>query len=528
MNIKKKIGVWCLLCALMVALVPTCSTKASEDKTYFEYSGIQYQYDSDIVSKISSGYDVLIFEQHHYGSYGIANREEFRILTFDGNLYDVGIVQNGNSYYLALFDKDTGEMANVPIQYYCMSLNLDGGSYYWPPTSQHLAGEGESVVVEVHYSVYTYAHQGYNYTITPKGILYSSADIYYCDYVDSSNLSNIDKYDVMYKNDAIYSFKKWCSDANLNCSASSNESDSVIPYSFNTYWHIVRKTNTGKWLLTTIGNSALEENLTDYTLMYSEGMEKLQVFNLYSGEDVNGYLLNIRQYEYDTDGWRLKSYVTEDVRETDDCIIDLGVGSGIDDARVMAFTSANIYDESFNLVTPASTEYTEPSVPEVTPEPTPGTGSDAEVTPSPTTAPTPTVIPAVGAGQATVTNDRTGVYEEPTTSSQLQHYLYNGALVYVVEVLDNDWYYIRYEVGGLSQTGYVCASNIEYDSENGVAPDMVGGDVVENVEEMLGMVRVVPVMISVLFSFLPPWCLAVVGVGFSLLIALIIYKCARG
>lgn len=34
MKINKKIAVWCLLCALMVALVPTCSTKAEEVTTY--------------------------------------------------------------------------------------------------------------------------------------------------------------------------------------------------------------------------------------------------------------------------------------------------------------------------------------------------------------------------------------------------------------------------------------------------------------------------------------------------------------
>lgn len=112
-----------------------------------------------------------------------------------------------------------------------------------------------------------------------------------------------------------FDFPVWCQYAGLNCHASSNESPTKIPYSYNSYWHIVRKTSSGKWLLTTVGNSVSRENASDYTFMYSEDMGTLQVLNLYSGEDTNGYLLNVRQYEYDTDGWKVRTYETYDARK---------------------------------------------------------------------------------------------------------------------------------------------------------------------------------------------------------------------
>lgn len=183
--------------------------------------------------------------------------------------------------------------------------------------------------------------------------------------------------------------------------------------------------------------------------------------------------------------------------------------------------------EYVGYVTPDSL-YVSATVPNV------GGGS---VNPTPTTTPSgggvgggtrPEVTPAVGAGQATVIKNRTGVYEEPSTQAQFQHYLYEGALVYVIEVLDNGWYFVRYDVGGLIETGYVYSENVSYDTENGTASENVTSDYQAHVSDLLGMIGAVPMMIGAVFSFLPPWCLAIVGVAFTSLIGLILWKVARG
>lgn len=219
-----------------------------------------------------------------------------------------------------------------------------------------------------------------NYSL--DSIIYSDLNIYRV-YVDTNSY-----YGDMYKDSTIVNFEStvrdnfdfplWCKYANLNCMSSTNEASNKIPYSYNSYWHIVRRTSSGKWLLTTIGNSKNQEGMQ---VRLSENNGSLIIYNDYEDDgtdsSVNGYLANVRQYEYDTDGWKVRSYDTYDFSEIEEVTIELEAGTGLDDTRLLAFTNTDIY--SFNgyaILHEASTEYYEVTdTPTVTPEPTPDSGS---------------------------------------------------------------------------------------------------------------------------------------------------------
>lgn len=51
---------------------------------------------------------------------------------------------------------------------------------------------------------------------------------------------------------------------------------------------------------------------------------------------------------------------------------------------------------------------------------------------------------------------------------------------------------------------------------------------IATIRSLIDMIRHIPEIISILFSFLPPWCLSVVALGFVALVVLIAYKLIRG
>ena len=188
----------------------------------------------------------------------------------------------------------------------------------------------------------------------------------------------------------------------------------------------------------------------------------------------------------------------------------------------IVYANYDIYDgTTLQTVKYRATEKAvEPVEPSVTPTVPPSSGGSV--------SPLPTVAPPISAGQATVTKNRTAIYEEPSSTSQVQHYLFEGGVVYVVEEYGEDWYFVRYDMGGLSYTGYVAKDNVNYDVDNGFASEDVIDGYEGQVDDLLGMVGNVPKMIYALFSFLPPWCLALVGVSFTAMLALIGWKILRG
>lgn len=483
MNIKKNIAVWGVLLALLVALVPPSSARANTTETTADdvkYRDIEdFMHGMGYTSFIKKdGYFYIVtwnamysnsecfvlheIKERAYDSY--YSRDAYIALNSDdGLLYVLGCSYKSYHYYYYV-----PEVASVADIYNCVYTIITsnnrtdyGAEFIYTPTNCWIDGLKlfDSGIDDVVYSdLPVYGLSG----IVAKDRF---PDLSYDDVVYESN-----RYDN-------YSFPVWCADAGLNCLASSNESPTKIPYSYNSYWHIVRKTSSGKWLLTTVGNSVSQENASDYTFMYSEDMGTLKVLNLYSGEDTNGYLLNVRQYEYDTDGWKVRTYETYDARETDDCIIDLGAGSGVDDTRVLTYTNVNIYDQNFELVTSASTEYVEPTTPEVTPDPT-TTPSGGESSGD-----------SSEDGGSGDTNDRNPTPDRTETNVDLGVDLDDITLDEIPEVIKN---------------------------------------IKDSVKEFFGLVGVVPMMIGAVFGFLPDWCLWVLGVSFAFVGILLVVKLLRG
>lgn len=70
------------------------------------------------------------------------------------------------------------------------------------------------------------------------------------------------------------------------------------------------------------------------------------------------------------------------------------------------------------------------------------------------------------------------------------------------------------------------------DAESNVKPSgssaSIGDDVFQNIQSLVSQIGQIPAIIAKIFSFLPSWCLALVAVGFSMVVFLIIYKLIRG
>lgn len=374
---KKKISVFALLLSLLLAvlvgLVPPGSAKANITETTAD--DIKYRDIEDFLE--SRGY------------IGFEKKEECKYLAYIDYrnyvyVYEVDSIDAQNPYWCYRSD-------NIETLYMWSDVGVDANkcrkySFYNLEECAENDCYGYFAVENNGYGNYAYYKnnwRGYRVVnITVDNIAYSDLDIYQCGYeLQYSSEYYTPKYiDLLYENSVseVFTFPVWCDYAGLNCLSSTNESLTKIPYSYNDYWHVVRRTSSGKWLLTTIGNS---KNQQDMQLRLSEDLSKLIIYNVYEDDGTdssyNGYLANVRQYEYDTDGWKVRSYETIDFSDTEEVTVELEVGTGLDDTRLLAYTNTDIY--SFNgyaILHEASTEYYEVTdTPTVTPEPTPDSGS---------------------------------------------------------------------------------------------------------------------------------------------------------
>lgn len=214
----------------------------------------------------------------------------------------------------------------------------------------------------------------YYYLHYIENLLYCDIDVFESENIGTSTRKFEQNFDVILFESSLeknYSFPSWCQAAGLNCLASSNESPTKIPYSYNSYWHIVRKSSSGNWLLTTIG-STLGQSKMNLRLSDSGDL----IIYEFSGDD--SFTISVRQYIYDIDGWLVRTYDTYDYDDFSSGFLTLPAGSGLDDTRVLAYTSTDIYSsDGLSVYAAASTEYVEPTSPDVTPEPTtaPDSGS---------------------------------------------------------------------------------------------------------------------------------------------------------
>lgn len=278
------------------------------------------------------------------------------------------------------------------------------------------------------YSATKYIHGGHDiplndYNVVLSDVVYTSVDIY-----EDYDFDTV----LIPKTQRVYSFEKWCSDAGLSCSATSNESDAVVPFWYepDNYNYIVRKTLTA---------SSTSEVYQVTMLQKADGSHYPYYFEV---NDI-GYLgiagafsdtaaFTVRNFNYDTggNGWKLVEKYDVSTLPFDNANVSFT------DEIVFIYSDCDIYAdrEATAIWQSASTGYYNVDIPE------------PEITKTP--------IPSPG-------------------------------------------------IDGVE--GFV-----------------------DTAEGLLDMISVVPLMIGAVFGFLPSWCLAIVGIAFSLLIALVVYKLARG
>lgn len=365
---KKKILVFMLLFAVLVGvLVPAAAPVPVQaaNSTETTADDVKYRDIEDFMH--SAGY--YLFEK---------NEDSLYIVSNDGTTWfveEITGVKDSNPFWL--YDRARGTLwffADIAVtKGMCKYYN-----YYSPSEAS----------IRDNFDAYSSGQNGYGtsngvywngsnrYYACNKGnvndIVYSDLDVYEVEPITTGTTNYVKNTDNVYFESTVYgnfSFPVWCQYAGLNCLASSNESSTVIPYSFNSYWHIVRKSSSGNWLLTTIG-STLGQSKMNLRLSDSGDL----IIYEYSGED--SFTISVRQYVYDTDGWKVRTYDTYDYDDFSSGLLTLPAGSGLDDTRVLAYTSTDIYSsDGLSVYAAASTEYVEPSAPDVTPEPTPGSGS---------------------------------------------------------------------------------------------------------------------------------------------------------
>ena len=180
---------------LVIMLLLSCSDAgvvyAAETKDYFTYDGVDYKYSDSIMTHIEDGKDVMVFAQHKKTNYSLYDQTEIFILLYDGDLYNVGCAVNDNMYYFKQFNvNDSSVSCGTDFIMYQLNIKKDGTFSYSGSSS---GSRTAAPSVPVKDTSYSYDYQGYKYTITGKGFLYASTDIYYCDYIAGEPFVNLDK-----------------------------------------------------------------------------------------------------------------------------------------------------------------------------------------------------------------------------------------------------------------------------------------------------------------------------------------------
>jgi len=519
MNIKKKIAVWCALFALLVALVPPSSAKANTTETTAD--DVKYADVDDFMH--SMGYmdfaknDDALYMVFMYGDslrvlefFGIINNRPYLCYAPSlKNNIDVYIVASVSATNAQVYSYYSLELASLQNNYSC--LGITNYAYYSGFSCKY-----NGLSVKAGY-LYSFADEVYQF----KNLIYSDLDIFQQE--EASNNFYSGQGTIVFESTKYDSFEFpiWCQYADLNCLASTNESPTTIPYSYNSYWHIVRKTSSGKWLLTTVGSNLGQAKMS---LRLTEDNSKLMIYE-FSGDDA--VVINVRQYEYDIDGWKVRTYDAYDYDDFSSGLLTLPAGTGIDSTRMIAYTSTPIYSsEGLSVSIPVSSEYYEVEMPSI---------PEQEVTPMPTVAPSGgvtssgTMITYKPALNGKVSADSLNMRKEASADSEIvAAFIKTWSLTLHGFVNTSDgvvWYFCTAERDGVTYTGYVLSKYVEIVGSSGSSGsdsestlDEKLAEALKELEALAIFVARVPMIIGIIFSFMPSWCLVLFGFAFGFLV----------
>lgn len=205
-------------------------------------------------------------------------------------------------------------------------------------------------------NVFKYVRSGYNAEggISCESILLTETVIY-----DSSTFENV----LLYPTVKPYTFEDWCADAGLNCSASSNESSSVIPFWYepDSYNYIVRKTLTASSTSGVYQLTMLQRNSSSGYYPYYFEVNNLGYLGV-AGAFSDTSAFTVRNFYYDADGngWKL-----QDKFDVSDLPYD-HTNVTFDENVVFIYSDTDIYAdrEASSIWQAASTEYYNVDIPE--------------------------------------------------------------------------------------------------------------------------------------------------------------------
>lgn len=159
-----------------------------------------------------------------------------------------------------------------------------------------------------------------------------------------------------------YSFEQWCSDAGLTCSASSNESDSVIPFWYepDSYNYIVRKTLTASSTSGVYQMTMLQKSDGAHYPYYFEVNDIGYLGVAGSFADTSAFTVRNFYYDVEGNGWKYIERFDVSTLPFDNTNVTF------DENVVFIYSDTDIYAdrEASSIWQPASTEYYNVDIPE--------------------------------------------------------------------------------------------------------------------------------------------------------------------
>ena len=271
--------------------------------------------------------------------------------------------------------------------------------------------------------------------------------------------------EIYFNNDTIYDFEDWCSDAGLNCAASSNETETTFPFAYDDeYWYIVRKNRVSgseyTWYLSKI-------NAPDSWTHFLYSTERALSNSLIGVADLDEALtmesVNVAQYVYDAaaGGWLFVERPSYILQIGENYVDDIGITYS--SAMPIVYSSTDIYSDKdkSSVSYTTSTEFIDYDFVEPTPVPT----------------------PSITGGTSSVLNALTSVYANADMSSEIIDYLSAGTTVYIFGLITGEssgksFYHIKYYTDEAIQEGYILSQYISSGSSggSGSVDSTIGGD----------------------------------------------------
>lgn len=518
---RNKIMIMTLLCALLVGLVPPGSVRAEDEFNHYDaetktifYNGQSCYVGDDCAKYVDSYYKLIVANISSSG-----NLSSLLFYLFPELDVELSVRSSGNCIVHLVRGGSLLTLEQLPegVRLYRYNLNSSTGALEYKSKATVTS---EIFAVESSSGYYDEFGNKIPRAVWNGGsvVIYSDLNIYKGLYSDGvSYVSN----DLFYRSDvgqeSFYSFYNWCAEANVNCVPSTRTNLVYEDFVYNSWFDYVVTKNADCYSVYQFYSNDSIERFTEF-VSYDNRLY------LHLKDDISGADFFIKRFDYVADGWLCSdvSFCTLKYGE----LVDLGVV--ISDDNKLFYSSETIKTGELygNTYYPKNTEFTQGFAGEVSPDHNP------QATPTPV----PIVPPSGVVGGAMITYnpslngevsaDSLNMRKEASIDSEIVGaFIKNWSLVLhgFVENSDGLWYFCTAERDGQTYTGYVLSEYVKIVGGSGVSGsgstlDETLSKALEELESLAVFVARVPMVIGVIFSFMPPWCLGLMGIAFIFLV----------